>query len=163
MLFISATAHGEIGSFGRSNEYDATGSLIDSSKDKVFIKAKNVSGGALVDGDIVTWGTGSDGDDGASVTTSTSSADVGACVFDEACADDAVCRCQTYGYKSNVNFDSTNGASAAGNLAFISENFAGKVEVKITSSEIVASDQVVGIFFDVVSASGDAEMFLKMR
>lgn len=159
-MLLTSVAFADIGPSGRSTSLDATGSLQAGSIEKFLIKVKNASGGALVDGDVVVLDMTAD--DGYSVTTSTTAGDVPLCVLDEACASLALCKCQTYGYKSNVNFDVTNATATAGFLAFISEDNAGKVEAEAKAS-IAASDVPIGVFYDSASASGDVEMFIKLR
>lgn len=162
-LFIALfamTAFADIGLVDRSTSFDGAGSLLSGSVEKYEIVVKNQSGGALEDGDIVVWD--SSNDDGYSVTTSTTAGAVPACVLSEACAASASCKCQTYGYKSNVNFDVTNANATAGFLVFLSESNAGDVQAEAKGS-IAASDVPIGMFYDDATASGDVEVFIRLR
>lgn len=159
-LIVGLNAYADKGLVGRSTALDAAGNVQSGSLEKFFINVKNSSGGALEDGDVVVLDVSAD--DGYSVTTSSTAFDVPHCVLNEACSASAMCECQTFGYKSNVNFDSTNGSATAGELAFISENNAGDIQSEITSS-ISAADVPVGVFYDSPSASGDTELFIRLR
>lgn len=166
MLFTLVTVifafnvYADIGLVDRSTAVDGAGNLLSGSVEKFEIMVKNQSGGALEDGDVVIWDVSND--DGYSVTTSTTAGAVPACVLSEACASAALCKCQTYGYKSNVNVDVTNATATAGFMAFISENNAGKVQNEAKAS-IAGSDVPVGVFYDDAAASGDVEMFIRLR
>lgn len=160
LTVFTVTAFADVGLVGRSVSVDGAGSLQSGSLEKFFINVKNQSGGALLDGDVVVWD--SSNDDGYSVTTSATAGAVPACVLNEACAASALCECQTYGLKTNVNFDVTNASSTAGFLAFISESNAGKVQAEALAS-YAASDVPIGMFYDTVAASGDVEIFIKLR
>lgn len=150
----------DIGKVGRSTSFDNAGTYQTGSREKFEIVVKNQSGGALEDGDLVIWDVSND--DGYSVTTSTTAGAKPACVLSEACAAGAACKCQTYGYKSNVNFDVTNESATAGDCGYLSESNAGKVQGEQLSLKTV-DDVCVGIFYDAAAASGDVEMFLKLR
>ena len=127
-------------------------------EEKFFISVKNVSGGALESGDVVILDTTED--DGYSVNTSTTAGAVPHCVLQEACADDAMCKCQTYGLISNLNFTPDQNNAVAGGQAFISESQAGKADA-ITS--VGAGDRPIGVFMDAASATGDVELFIQLR
>lgn len=158
LALFTCVSFAEIGPVGRSVSLDATGAVQEGSLDKYFVSVKNVSGGALNDGDLVILDLSAD--DGYSVTTSTTAGQIPHCILDEACADDAMCRCQTYGYKSNVNFDVTSASAVAGTFAFLGENSAGTVQADGTPA---FSDRPVGVFYDAAAASGDVELFIKLR
>lgn len=160
MLLVNTVAFADVGLVGRSTSLDAAGVVQAGSLEKFFINVKNESGGALEDGDVVVLDVAND--NGYSVTTSTTAGAVPHCVLNQACADDQMCECQTYGYKSNVNFDVTNASATAGELVFISESNAGKVEAEAKGS-IAASDVPLGVFYDAAAASGDVEVFIKLR
>ena len=160
LFLLSTVAFADVGLVGRSTSLDAAGAVQAGSLEKFFINVKNQSGGALEDGDVVILDVSND--DGYSVTTSTTAGDTPHCILNEACAAAAMCSCQTYGYKSNVNFDVTNGNATAGFPVFISESTAGKVEAEAKGS-IAASDVPLGVFYDSATASGDLEVFIKLR
>lgn len=157
---LSLTAFADVGPVGRSAAVAGDGSIQSGSAEKWFINVINTSGGALESGDVVVLDAAED--DGVSVTTSATAGAVPVCVLAEACADDALCSCQTYGLKSDVNFDVTNASATAGELVFISESNAGKVQAEAKAS-IAASDVAIGVFYDAAAASGDVEVFLKLR
>lgn len=159
-LVFAFNAFADVGLVNRSTSLDATGSLRAGSLEKFFINVKNVSGGALLDGDVVVLDTTED--DGYSVTTSTTAGAIPHCILNQACADDQMCECQTFGLKTNVNYDATNVVASAGHLAFISEDNAGFVEGEAKAS-IAASDYPIGVFMDTPSASGDVELFIRLR
>lgn len=158
LAIFSLATLADFGPVGRSVSLDGTGTLQAGSLDKYFINVKNVSGGALSDGDVVILDVTED--DGYSVTTSTTAGVMPHCVIDQQCADDQLCRCQTYGLKTNVNFTPDQDNAAAGGLAFISESQAGKVDA-ITS--VGAADRPIGVFMDAVTATGDVELFIRLR
>lgn len=156
-VLFSVTTLGDWGPTGRSVDLDGTGAL-KGGEEKFYINVKNVSGGSLSDGDVVILDVTED--DGYSVNSSTTAGAVPHCVLDEACADDELCRCQTYGLKSNVNFTPDQNNAAAGGLAFISESQAGKVDA---ISSPGAADRPIGVFFDAATATGDVELFIRLR
>ena len=158
MLLMASAVLAEEGP-NRRGSLDGAGSF-KGPDEKFFISVKNVSGGALLNGDVVILDVTED--DGYSVNTSATAGAVPHCILSEACADDAMCKCQTYGIKSDVNFDVTNASATAGQQAFISESNAGNIEAEALGT-IAASDSPVGVFFDAASASGDVELFIRLR
>lgn len=141
----------------RRGSLDGTGSF-NGPDEKFFVSVKNASGGALVSGDVVILDVTAD--DGYSVTTSTTAGDFPHCVLAEACASLGMCKCQTYGLATDVNFTPDQNNAVAGGPAFISESQAGKVDA-ITSPAF--SDRPIGVFYDAASATGDVEVFIKLR
>ena len=164
LLFLSVTAFADLGPVGNSFFQQLDGTAVSGSIEKWFINVKNVSGGALADGTVVVPDTTED--DGYSVTTSTTAGSTPLCIIAKedgsSCADDAVCRCQTYGLNSGVLFDSTSASATAGQSAYISESNAGYVEAEPTAS-LAAFDKPIGVFLDTVAASGDVQLFIKLR
>lgn len=148
---------------GRSAVEENDGSLKSGSLEKCYFNVKNTSGGSVNDGTLFVWETTED--DGYSVTTSTTAGATPACVLAKddgsACADDEVCKCQAFGLNAGVLFDSTNDSSTAGEGVYLSENNAGYVQATLLSS-VAASDVRIGHFYDTVSASADAEVFLTL-
>jgi hypothetical protein len=141
----------------RRGSLDGAGSF-NGPDEKFFVSVKNGSGGALVSGDVVILDVSAD--DGYTATTSTTAGDFPHCVLAEACASTAMCKCQTYGLATDVNFTPDQNNAVAGAPAFISESQAGKVDA-ITSPAF--SDRPIGVFYDASSASGDVEVFIKLR
>lgn len=156
-LLLSVATLADFGPVGRSVDLDNTGAL-KGGEEKFYINVQNVSGGALSDGDVVIMDVTED--DGYGVNTSSTAGAVPHCILDEDCADDELCRCQTYGLKTNVNFTPDQDNAAAGGEAFISESQAGKVDA-ITSPG--AADRPIGVFLDAATSSGDVELFIKLR
>lgn len=157
-MLATYTTFADVGLVGRSTSLDGLGNVKSGSLEKFFIYVKNASGGALVNGDVVVLDVSAD--DGYSVTTSTTAGDMPHCVLAEACASAAMCKCQTYGLHTAVNFTPDQDNAAAGGLAFISESQAGKVDA-ITSP--AATDRPIGVFYDAATATGDVEMFIRLR
>jgi len=165
LAVLSSVAFSDIGPVGRSAQDDATGTLQAGSLEKWYIYVKNTSGSTASDGMLFVAETTED--DGYSVTTGTTAGSFPVCVLAKedggSCADDEVCRCQTYGLNSGVVFDVTNGDATAGQQAFVSENTAGYVQAEALGS-IAASDIPIGVFLDSYSTtSADAEIFLRLR
>jgi hypothetical protein len=137
-----------------SSSFDATGAVKE--RCQKFIKVKNTSGGEKGVGSVMTLDLTAD--DGISVTTSTSASAQPLCLIAEvACASNAMCKCQTYGYFSAALFDNENGNASAGDVAYISENTAGYIEAE---SSAAFSDVPIGRFYDAVTATGATELFL---
>jgi hypothetical protein len=164
LTFLSLSASADICLVGRSTAEDNTGTLQAGSLEKCYINAKNASGGSLADGSVVIDDLTND--DGYSVNTSTTAGASPVCIVAKkdgsACADDEVCRCQTYGFNSGVLFDSTNDAASAGDMLFISESTAGYSESEALGS-VAATDRPIGVIYDDASASADVEVFIKLR
>jgi hypothetical protein len=158
-LFAACIALGvqaDVGPVGRSASEDNLGSI--KGVEKWFITAKNTTGSAVENGRVMIMDVAED--DGFSVKASTDASQVPVCIMDEACADDAQCRCQTYGLKTDVDFDASNGSAVAGRPAFISETSLGAVWYEASPA---ATDIPVGIFYDADSASGEVELMIKLR
>lgn len=156
MLTIATAVFAEEGP-NRRGSLDGAGSF-NGPDEKFFISVKNGSGGALVSGDVVILDVTAD--DGYTATTSTTAGAVPHCVLAEACASTAMCKCQTYGLKSDLNFTPDQNNAVAGAQAFISESQAGKADA-ITS--VGAGDRPIGVFMDASSATGDVEVFIQLR
>jgi hypothetical protein len=164
LVVMTSTAFGDIGPVARSTSLDGTGSLQSGSEEKFYIYVKNVSNGTLADGAVVVLDTSAD--DGYSVTTSTTAGATPICIIaregGRTCADDQLCRCQTYGLNDGVQFDATTDSHTAGQSAFISESNAGYVMGTLFTS-VAASDKPVGVFYDTGDTSGDVQLFIKLR
>ena len=76
-----------------------------------------------------------------------------------ACADGDLCKCQSYGLYDAALFDSTNSASVAGGRAWLSTNNAGYISARVSE---LATEVPVGYFYDVASASGSVQLFIKL-
>lgn len=157
IMVFAFNALADVGPVGRSHALDNLGAS-KGPLEQWFIYVKNVSGSTINDGDVVIADFGADGDNGYAVTTTTTAGQFPLCVMAESCADDANCKCQTYGLKTNVNFDA--GLATAGDYAYIDESAAGSVS-GIASPD--AKDTPVGVFYDTSSTSGDVEVFIRLR
>lgn len=149
---------------GRSTVLANDGTVKAGSLEKCYINVKNTSGGSVNDGTLFIHETTED--DGVSVTTGTAAGSVPVCILAKedgsACADDEMCRCQTYGLNTGVLFDSTNDGASAGDQVFLSESTAGYVESEALGS-IAASDWPLGVFLDEETSSDDADVFIRLR
>jgi hypothetical protein len=164
LTVISFASNADVCQTGRSTAVDNAGALVAGSLEKCYINVRNVSGSSVQDGGVFTLNLASD--DGYSVTTSTTAGSVPVCIVAKkdgsTCANDELCRCQTYGLNAGVTFDSTNDGASAGDNVFISESTAGYVESEALGT-IAASDTSIGVFYDEATASGDVEVFIKLR
>jgi len=164
LLLVAFTAFADMGPVGRSVTLDNLGAVQSGAVEKWYINVKNVKGSSVADGSVMVMDLTED--DGYSVTTTTTAGQVPVCIMAKkdgsACADDAVCRCQTWGLNAGVLYDVTNDTASAGDQVFLSEDSAGYVESEALGT-IAASDVAIGIFMDDLTASGDAEVFIKLR
>lgn len=157
LLLTAVTAVlAEVGPANRPATLDTAGAYVGPDA-KWFINVKNVSGGALVTSAVVVLDQTEK--DGYSVNTTTTASGFPFCVLAEACADDAMCSCQTYGV-ANVNFDGANNDAVAGAPAFLSETTAGKVD-GITAPAL--TDRPIGEFFSAGGADAVMSIFIKLR
>ena len=157
-LLFTVSAFSEVCLQGRSVTIDNLGNA--KGGELCYINVKNIKGSALLQGQAVVFDTSVA--DGYSVTTSTTAGVSPVCVLMTACANNAVCKCQTYGYASWGKYDSGNGNATAGFLAFISENVAGYIQGE-TKASTAASDIPIGTFLETKTASADIKLFIKLR
>ena len=155
MLSITAVSLADFGPVGRGSSLDNTGA--ESGAEKWFINVKNVSGGSLTANSLVILDETEL--DGFSVNTSSTAGKNPHCLVVEACADDALCKCQTYGVATIV-YDATGDNAVAGAPMFLSESNAGQV-YGITT--VGASDIPFGTFLEASAVSGSISGFLRMR
>lgn len=156
MLSMTAITLADIGPVGRSASINADGSE-GAVKEKFFINVKNTSGGAFTANTLVILDETEL--DGFSVNTSATAGKTPHCLVVEACADDALCKCQTYGVATIV-YDATGDNAVAGAPMFLSESNAGQV-YGITT--VGAGDVSIGTFLEASATSGSISGFLKMR
>jgi hypothetical protein len=152
---FSISAHAIIGNIGHSTNLDYAKAVVPESVEKLFINVK--ANGAIVAGAAV--GLDLSADDGGTAVVAPTSGLAPLCVMVAACADTALCKCQVYGLYDTALFDSTNSASVAGKRAWVSTNNAGYLSAR--TSEL-STEVAVGYFYDVVSASGTAQIFIKL-
>jgi len=154
---LTFSAFGKVCLEGRSTTEDGTGSV--KGQEICYVTVKKGSGGSLAKGAVTILD--EDAENGFTINTSSTAGAVPHCVLMEACASNKVCKCQTYGYASFVDFDVTNSNATKGNLAFISENNAGYIQGESEGS-YAASDVPVGVFLETASASGEIKVWLKL-
>lgn len=163
-LFLASVAFGDIGLVGSSFYQQLDGTAVAGSVEKYYINCKNTKGSSVPDGSIMILDSAND--DGYSCTTGATAGLTPLCVMAKedasACADDAVCRCQTYGLNEGVLFDVTNATASADESAYISESNAGYVEAE-RPANLSAFDKPIGVFYDEQTASADVQLFIKLR
>lgn len=168
-FLLAFNVQADIGPVGRSFWQNLDGTAVSGSIEKWYIYVKNTSGGTVNDGTLFVHETTED--DGYSVTTSVTQGAVPVCVLANedasSCSDDEVCRCQTYGRNDGVLFSTTGGgnqggSSVAGQLAYQSVSNAGYVQ-RIASGSATDVDRPIGMFYDALTTSQDAQIFLRLR
>lgn len=155
MVGVVAPSHAIIGNLGHSTNLDYAKAVVPASVEKLFINVK--ANGAIPAGAVAALDLTAD--DGATAVVGTTSGLAPLCIMVSACASGSLCSCQTYGIFESALFDSTNSASVAGKRAWMSTNNAGYISARASE---VATEIPVGIFFDAVSASGAAQLFIKL-
>ncbi len=162
-LLLATTAQADLGLVGRSvAKNPATGLSLGGNSEKFFVNAKNVSNASMPVGSVMV--TGTIADDGYSVTTSVTAGAFVQCVYEEVCAVNDFCSCQTYGV-ADVLTDVDANIATAGQQAFISESTAGYAQPNPLGS-IAAGDVYLGVFLDSDSnpgTSGLKQVFLRLR
>mgnify|MGYP001558894136 CR=1 FL=1 len=163
-LFYTQVSFSDFGPVNRSVMVDGVGTL-QGPLDKYYINVKNRHAGSGTDGTVVILDVSND--DGYSVTFGQAAGDVPHCVLDQTCASGAVCRCQTYGLKTNVQFDSTENSTTAGDWVYLDEtagqNSLGTVQAADEWTTLNINDIQVGVAYDTDTASGDKEVFIRLR
>lgn len=160
-LTLINIAFADVGPVGRSTSLDNLGQLQPGSLEQFFIYVKNVNGSTIAAGSGVVLDYVED--DGYSVNLSTSQSARPHCMVVESCADDALCKCQTYGYTSIALFDQSGGSSVSGGYMFASTANAGYFVYKALNSANVATASRWGVFYDSDTTSGAKEAFLDLR
>lgn len=159
-LVFSAHVFADVGPVGRSASFNAAGTLQAGSLEKWFINVKNTSSATIANGDVVILDVAQD--DGYSVTTTVTASQSPHCVMAESCAVSAICSCQTYGLKTDVNFTGDGADAVAGAPAFIS-TVGGTAGYINGISSPAATDRPVGTFYDASSVTADLEVFIRLR
>ena len=131
------------------------------SQPKCWESVHNSETTVISEGAYVVLNTSSD--NGISVSIpGTTAGTIPFCVMDESCAAGAKgCKCQTRGFNDKILFDGVTTA-AAGELVFISESTAGRVQATAKGS-IAASDFPLGVFFDASASAGAIEVNLQLQ
>lgn len=159
---IAFNASADYGRQGASTNKAYDGGIKADTLEKQFINVINKEGSTISAGMLVVWDVSND--DGASVVIDTSRVANPACVMVKDCAANAFCKCQTYGYISNLLFDSDNLAASANSKFYISGANAGYVSARAP----IAADQIGsiipgGFLYDTPSASAAVEAFIRLR
>lgn len=130
------------------------------SRPKCFENVVNVSPDPISAGALAILSTASD--NGISVTIpGTTAGTIPYCMMVSECSGYAKnCKCQTKGFTDQLLFDGVTTATA-GELVFISESTAGRVQATAKGS-IAASDFPVGVFLDASSSAGAIEVVLDL-
>jgi len=154
-LGIIAPAHAIIGNIGHSTSLDYAKAVVPESVEKLFINVK--ANGAIVAGSVVALDLTAD--DGATIVVAPTTGLAPLCVMVDACADDALCKCQTYGLVDAVLFDSTAASAVAGHKAVSATGNAGYIAARATD---LATEPSIGYFYDSASASASVQLFIKL-
>lgn len=154
---FTMTVFAAIEPVNRSTNLKADGTVDTSTLEKEFINVVNGEGSTIAAGSLVILDVTAD--DGATVIVDTSSGQTPICVMVDACADNKLCKCQTYGLYDSALVDLTGGNPAAGGTAFISLTNAGYLK----AGTVGGTEHPVGVFYDAVSATGAAQVFLKLK
>lgn len=155
---FTMSAHAFISAAGRSTNLKYDGSVDASTVEKEFINVKNSHSATIDAGKAVILDVADD--DGAGVLIATTAGQTPICVMAESCAVGKLCKCQTYGLNSSVYFNAAGGNAVAGAPFWLSTGAAGYI-AKINTPG--GSDVRGGVFYDAASASGQVEVFIKMR
>lgn len=159
-MAASLTAFAEMGPLNSSTNLDGAGNVIGGTLEQRFINVKNRYGNTLSRGAVVVWDTSND--DGYSVTTSTTAGAYPACILAVACSSGSLCKCQTYGYHSEILFKREGSDATAGQKMFLSETTGGYIN-GMAAGSISADDVSLGIFYDSATATGSVEGFVKIQ
>lgn len=155
MMLLSLTAHAIIQTTGGA-ALDATGAI--KIREEAFIKVKNGSGGSLANGAVVVYDVAAD--DGITVVAGSALGQYPACVMAQACAANALCKCQVYGYHSAALVDLGAANANAKTPAYVSQNGSGYV----TGMGSAAATHIpVGYFLDSAAATGTVELFINIK
>lgn len=156
-FILSMSAFSAIELQNRSTNLKYDGTIDTATLEKEFINVINREGSTVAAGTIMVLDLTED--DGASVIVDGSASQTPICVMVASCADDALCKCQTYGKFDAALFDSTAGNATAGAPFFISTNNAGYIGAGTLGGVEIPG----GVFYDSASASASVEVFLKLK
>lgn len=153
----SMPAFASNGTIGRSTALSYDGSADANSVEKEFINVINNEGSSIAAGSLVILDVTAD--DGASVIIDTSASQTPICVMVAACADNALCKCQTYGIYDSLLVDLTGGNAVAGAPFFLSQGNAGYSRTNTLGGVEIPA----GVFYDAASATGSVQAFIKLK
>lgn len=155
-IVFSLSAFADNGPVGRSSAMKSDGTVDAATVENWFINVINNEGASIPAGSAVILD--ATVDDGVSVIIHAAASQTPHCIMVAACADNALCKCQTYGLSSAL-FDVLVGNAVAGAPFFLSTTSAGYI-----SKQTVGSTELpAGVFYDAASASGSVEVFIKLR
>ena len=157
-VFIAFNAIASIGPKGHSTVMKVDGTADANSLEKEFINVINNEGSSIPAGAVVSLDASVD--DGASVIIDTTAGLMPLCIMVNACADNALCLCQTYGLFDSALFHSGGGTATAGKPFYLSTRTAGYIEHKAAPA---ATDYKGGVFYDASSSSGAVQVFINMK
>lgn len=155
-LVFAFSVNADVGPRGYSAAIKVDGTVDAATIEKHFINVINNEGASIPAGSVVQLDPSVD--DGASVIIDNTASKVPLCVMVAACADNALCSCQTYGL-GNVLFDAAGGNAVAGAAFFPATGGAGYVK----AGTLGGVEIPVGMFYDAATASGTVEAFIKLR
>jgi hypothetical protein len=152
------SGHAAIEPQNRSTNLKYDGTIDSASLEKEYINVINRAGSTVAVGTAMVLDLTED--DGASVTTSSSDGQVPICIMAVSCADDALCKCQTYGLNADALVNVASGAAVAGKPFYLSTLTAGYIGNETSPA---AGDIPGGVFYDAASSSGAVQVFIKMK
>lgn len=160
-LLIAGDAMALIAPQGKSTNVDVAGAVVSGSIEQWYINVINKQGSTISAGKVVFWDVSND--DGASVVLTKAQYSRPACMVVADCAANALCKCQKYGYTSQLLYGTGGGSAVAGECAFMNTSTAGTGYVKaIAAASVNAKDVCLGMFYDAASATGAVEAFLNI-
>lgn len=155
MRFILGLLMAVSTAYGAANYMDATGTV--KTLDKKYAVVVNSAAAAVTVGKPVCWDLTAD--DGMSIDLCSDDGDAPACVMAEtSCAVGAKCKCQTYGYISNLSVSAGGGTAAAGSVVFASQHG----YATIIESPTAGYDVPFAVMLDTVSTTTTGEAFLRI-
>lgn len=156
-LIFALSAFAEIELVNSSNSLKYDGTVDANALEQRFVKVLNNAGYTIESGKTVVLD--ATADDGASVTLSTTVGLSPMCVMAESCADNKLCKCQTYGLMDAAYFDALAGNATAGKRFYLSSANAGYIAARVTE---LATEAPGGVFYDAATASGSIQVFIDL-
>ncbi len=163
MALFATEASALIGNVGKSNNFDYAKVVIPGSVERQYINVKNSHTAPISAGMAAVLDTTAD--DGASVVISATSGLAPVCIMPQVCLVGAICKCQVYGELAAALFDGGSLTtffpipSVAGQSFWMSTANAGYISMRAIYS---AQEVRGGIFYDAVSVSGNAQVFINL-
>ena len=152
-VMAATPAFADYGTIGYSSSVNYAGTVQNPEQKFINIKASAaIAAGQIVSLDLTA-------DDGGTGLVGPTTGLAPICIAPSAIASGAVGKCQTHGLLDAALFDSTNSASVAGKRFYMSTNNAGYASARVTE---LATEVPLGYFYDVASASGTVQVFIKL-